>query len=414
MQQCLAEIVSVGDEMTSGHRLDTNSQWLSRQLSDLGIVTGWHSTVGDDLDRQTEVFRVASQRASFVIVTGGLGPTADDLTREVLCRLTGRPLVRDENSLRHIRGIFRRYKREMPENNAVQADFPEGSKVIFNPEGTAPGIDLRITGNHGHTCQFFCLPGVPAEMFAMWNDYVRPEILTAFGTGRFMEHRVLNCFGAGESQIESMLPGITVRGRNPQVGITASMATISLRIAACGESREECELLAAADESLIRTRLGDLVFGTGQETLEVVVIREMQLRKLTLGIADAGLSGAVNQLLAAADLTGEVLKGATFARIPQDFSGLGDSQGFDNAMQTLVSRMATECGETFTVDIAVAVGPIIQGADGLGEFRVSIWSKSHCENSIIQNIGHSGLRAPRSQKQVLNKLRLVVQAMPID
>src|SRR6056297_2864125 len=137
----LAEVISIGDEMTSGARIDTNAAWLSRRLEELGVTVAFHTTVGDTLKHNVAVFRTASQRADVVMATGGLGPTRDDLTREALAAASRQPLELSQTSLQHIQALFAARGREMPERNRVQAMFPAGSTEIFNPQGTAPGID---------------------------------------------------------------------------------------------------------------------------------------------------------------------------------------------------------------------------------------------------------------------------------
>src|SRR4051794_7890275 len=139
-----AEIISIGDELTSGQRLDTNSQWLSTRLGELGVKVMYHTTVADDLEANVQVFRQAVERAELVIATGGLGPTADDLTRDAIAAAAGVDLVFDADSFSHIESLFSRRKRPMPERNRVQAMFPRGSRAIANREGTAPGIDIEI------------------------------------------------------------------------------------------------------------------------------------------------------------------------------------------------------------------------------------------------------------------------------
>ena len=162
-----AEVIAIGDELASGQRLDTNSQWLSQRLGEIGIPVGFHSTVADDLASNIEVFRHAIARADVILCTGGLGPTADDLTREAVAAATGTELELDEPSLEHVRGIFARRGREMPERNRIQAMFPAGSRPIHNPEGTAPGIAMEIARADREPCRLFALPGVPAEMFQL-------------------------------------------------------------------------------------------------------------------------------------------------------------------------------------------------------------------------------------------------------
>src|SRR5204863_4546799 len=139
-----AEILSIGSELTSGQNLDTNSQWLSLRLAEIGIPVGWHTTIADNLDDNVAALRIAAQRAGLVIATGGLGPTQDDLTREVLAQVAGVELVFHESSYKHIRDMFAKRNRPMPERNRVQAYFPAGAEPIANDHGTAPGIWMRI------------------------------------------------------------------------------------------------------------------------------------------------------------------------------------------------------------------------------------------------------------------------------
>src|SRR5262245_45922755 len=188
-----AEIIAIGDELTSGQRLDTNSQWVSERLNELGVHVAFHTTVGDDLDDNITVFRNAIDRAEIVVATGGLGPTADDLTRDAIAAAVGVELVQDDAALEHIKNLFARRKRAMPEQNLRQAQFPRGTRVVPNPHGTAPGIDLEVG-----RCRIFALPGVPAEMFEMWAATVAPAISSMFPSPRVIRHHRVKVFGAGE------------------------------------------------------------------------------------------------------------------------------------------------------------------------------------------------------------------------
>ncbi len=412
-----AEIISIGDEMTSGQRLDTNSQWLSQRLGELGIETAWHTTVADDLERQTKTFRIAASRCQLVIATGGLGPTADDLTRDVLARLSGQPLVRDDGSLRQIKALFRRYGRPMPESNVVQADFPRGARIIPNAEGTAPGIDLDLAlpGAAEDRCRVFCLPGVPDEMKAMWRDYVQPQILADNPERLTIVQRVIHCFGAGESQIESMLPGMIARDRHPRIGITASQAIISLRINATGPDPGECLRLVERDELIIRECLGDLVFGVGDETLESVLVAGLQARNQSLALCDLGLRGCVASSLSASDPDGLVFCGGMVARLGEsgpwraewpelrDLVGCSPERSADGLL-SLSSRVAA----FFAASVGVAVSPIRQCPDGLERFTVALAGHGTMESVQLTHAGNSALRFHRSGKQVLNWLRLTL------
>ena len=273
-----AEIIAIGDEIVSGGHLDTNSSWLSLRLEELGVRVLYHSTVGDELAACEDVFRKAIERADIVVSTGGLGPTADDLTREALARAAGVELVLYPQALEHIRALFARRKRGMPRQNEIQAMFPAGSRMIDNPHGTAPGIDLEIPrpeiskgtvpfsptiasqrrpGELGQPpCRFFALPGVPAEMIEMWNATLAAAIGALAAGEKVIRRRKINCFGAGESQVEAMLPDLIRRGRAPTVGITASKTTISLRITAEAASEEECNALIEPTAATIKQCLG--------------------------------------------------------------------------------------------------------------------------------------------------------------
>ena len=213
-----AEIIAIGDEIVSGEHLDTNSPWLSRRLEELGVRVLYHSTVGDELEACGEVFRNAMGRADIIISTGGLGPTADDLTRDALARAADLELVLYPQALEHIRSLFARRKREMPPQNEIQAKFPAGSRMIANPHGTAPGIDLDVPRPGKSACRFFALPGVPAEMIEMWNATLASEIGLLAAGQNVIRRRKINCFGAGESQIEAMLPDLIRRGARPRSG----------------------------------------------------------------------------------------------------------------------------------------------------------------------------------------------------
>ena len=292
-----AEVLAIGDEITSGQLLDTNSQWLSQRLEELGVRVLYHSTVGDDLAAGVAVFRMAIQRADVVLVTGGLGPTADDLTREMLAQATDRPLLLVPEALEHVRTLFARFKREMPKQNELQALFPAGSRMIPNPHGTAPGIDLEVVRPDGTKCRVAVLPGVPAEMREMWHGTLLATIQQWVGSPRVICRRNLHCFGVGESQVEAMLPDLIRRGRTPRVGINASDATIILRIVAEGASEEECRRQIEPTAATIRQCLGSLVYGEGEERLQDVVVRLLAESGRTLATVEIGTAGLLAQWL---------------------------------------------------------------------------------------------------------------------
>jgi nicotinamide-nucleotide amidase len=337
-----AEILAIGDEITSGQLLDTNSQWLSQRLEELGVRVLYHSTVGDELDPCAEVFRRAIDRADVIVATGGLGPTADDLTRQALAQATDRDLQLDPEALQYIRAMFARRNRPMPPQNELQAMFPAGSRVVHNPHGTAPGIDLEVARAGRLACRVICLPGVPAEMVEMWHGSVTAAIAGFLGESgrRVIRRRRIHCFGAGESQIESMLPDMIRRGRQPTVGITASKATITLRIAAEGATEEEC--LAAMEPTAVTIRqcLGTLVFGEEDDELQHAVVRLLRERGKTLATAECDTAGLLAEWLSSVSNSADAYRG-----------GLVLAESRES-----VDVMAARCREQFSADFGLAVG----------------------------------------------------------
>ena len=296
----IGEVVAMAMNFTSGERLDTNSQWISRRLTELGVRVGFHSTVGDDLAANVSVFRLAIDRADIVIASGGLGPTADDLTREALAQATRGELYLDEQALADIRALFARRGREMPARNEVQAMFPTGSRAIPNPHGSAPGIAMQIAREGRCPCWFFALPGVPAELFEMWDQTVGPAVAEATGRRRVIRHRSIKCFGVGESHLEQMLPDIIRRGRVPSVGLTVHEGTITLRITSEGATEAEC--FASMEETIgtIHQCLGSLVFGSENDELENAIGRLLSSRRQTLATVEWGTGGLLARYLSGA------------------------------------------------------------------------------------------------------------------
>ena len=356
-----AEILAIGDEITSGQLLDTNTQWLSRRLEEMGIRVLFHSAVGDELAPCAEALRCAIGRADFVICTGGLGPTADDLTREAVAEATGRRLVLDRSALADIRAMFARRKREMPERNERQAMLPEGGRLIENPHGTAPGIDIEVSREPTGPCRVFALPGVAAEMKEMWHGSVVGVLQRIVGRRSVIRHRRIKCFGAGESQIEAMLPDLVRRGRSPRVGITASETTITLRITAEAPDEQACCAAMEPTVATIRECLGDLVFGEDDDELQDAVVRLLRRRKKTLAAAEWGTSGLLAQWLGGVDdavdhYLGGLVVGSEACLVNLLGAPMGLTAGGSPTGSDVAEAMAAGSRRLFGADYAVAVG----------------------------------------------------------
>jgi nicotinamide-nucleotide amidase len=358
-----AEIISIGDEIASGQRLDTNSQWLSHQLGELGIATRYHTTVGDDLAANIEVFRIAAKRSPLILCTGGLGPTADDLTRQAIADAFGLPLELDAHSLAHIEALFAKRKRPMPERNRIQAMFPKGCCVVPNPHGSAPGIDLQIASPLGRPSRIVALPGVPAEMKEMWEGTVRSRLMEELGLGQQkLFYRTLKLYGIGESDVEVKLPDLIQRDRYPRVGITVSRATISLRIATQAKDEEESQREMATTVQQIRESFAPLIFGEGDHyELEHAVVEQLQVCHQSVSILEIGAQSLIAGWLQQADgSNGACVRGCLSFREPalafrwasRNRKQVEETTG---AVQTETNQLAPTLDEASLIDLADCV-----------------------------------------------------------
>ena len=411
-----AEVISIGDELTSGQRLDTNSQWLSERLGELGVRVLYHTTVADDLEANVRVFRQAAERADIVVASGGLGPTADDLTRDALAATSGQPLEMRSEIVDHIRGLFAMLGRDMPERNTVQAMFPKGSRVIPNPHGTAPGIDLEVPRAAGRPARIFALPGVPAELFEMWRQTVEGAIAEWTGAQRVIRHRRLKCFGAGESHVEQMLPDLIRRGRDPSVGITVSGAVITLRVTAAGDTPEACFEAMEPTVATIRECLGDLVYGEEEDELEDAVLRQLNEQNLSLATIEWGTGGQVadslNNVTSAVPRFAGGLVVTQAAALERLLSVPGELIADEGGCSgRVVEEMAIRGRERFGTDLALATSDVPQltkiDAEGPRVYFALASSKGVIVRST-RYAAHPSILRVRTARQALNMLRLAL------
>ena len=411
-QQLTAEIVSIGDEMTGGARLDTNAQWLSRRLQDLGIEVLYHSTVGDTLSHNIDVFKIASSRVDIVVSTGGLGPTRDDLTREALAGVADQPLQLRQDALEHIQNMFARRNREMPDRNQLQAMFPVGSDSIHNPQGTAPGVDLAVPRGNRDDCRIFSLPGVPAEMKRMFDETVAPRIMDISGGSKCISQYVMKFFGTGESDMERRLGDMIARNRQPRVGITVSAATISLRITATADTQQACDQMIDTTRAEILTKVGDLHFGDGESfeqyhtVDEMLSQRDQRLAVIELGSA-APLAGWFASLTESENYQGGVSFATSAALL--EFTS---SKDIETAMK--------EMKKQFSADWVIMVDqyPTLRGAQGkqggesplpAADFTVQIMTPRETVYQHTQSLGgHPSILQQRIAKAALQYLRKVI------
>lgn len=259
-----AIILSIGDELVLGQTVDTNSAWLSQKLATIGCSVTAQVTVSDDQSAIEQAIRQCSPQCELLLVSGGLGPTPDDLTRQALAAVMNQPLELNERWLRELEGFFAARKRPMPEANRIQAMVPRTATTILNTAGTAAGIEAMFG-----PCQIFVMPGVPKEMKIMFERSILKTLRVASG-GAVILSRTLHTFGLGESAIAQMLGDLMSRDRNPSVGTTVSNGIVSLRINSRFDSESQARDRLEQTVSECRNALGPLVYGEEDQTLATV------------------------------------------------------------------------------------------------------------------------------------------------
>lgn len=283
-----AALLSIGDEIVAGLTADTNSGFLAEQLRAVGVEPAAGFSVPDDEDAIARAFERALAEAEVAVSTGGLGPTADDLTTAVVARLAGRPLRLDEPSLALIEERFRGRGMEMPANNRKQALFPEGSTIVPNPLGTAPGFICPV-GRGGAIRHVVCLPGVPREMKRMAVETVIPW-LEGLNPGRRFLSRTFSTFGLAESRLDELLDGVVSPGE-ARLAFRAAFPRIQARLTVSGPPDEDLEGRLDALEARVRERLGTHLYAIGDEGMEETVGRLLRERGLTLAVAESCTGG---------------------------------------------------------------------------------------------------------------------------
>ena len=289
------ELLAVGTELLLGNIANTDGQMLSRELSALGLNVYYHSVVGDNPARLKAAVELARSRADIIITTGGLGPTCDDLTKQVLAEAFGKQLVFHEESAAAIRDFFDKIGSKMTDNNLQQAWLPEGCTVLENRWGTAPGCAFQSGDNY-----VVMLPGPPRECMPMFREVAAPW-LAKLSEG-VIRSRTLRIFGMGESRVEDLLRDRMNGLTNPTLAPYAKTGEVELRITAKADTAEEADALIAPVEEEVRGLLGDLVYGADVSSLEQVVLSLLKERGMTLGTAESCTGGLMAKRMT--DLSG--------------------------------------------------------------------------------------------------------------
>jgi len=280
-----AEIIMIGTELLLGQIVDTNASYLARKLAQIGFDLYRKTTIGDNENRIAEAIQNAFTRSDVVITSGGLGPTVDDKTRDAVAAATGRKLALDQNLLKFIEDFFKKRGMELGENNKRQAFIPTDAIPIPNPVGTAPGFIVNHQGKF-----VMSLPGVPHELQHLTENSVLPFLQQQFGIKTIIKTRVLKTAGVGESNIDRLISDLE-ESDNPTVGLAAHLGAVDIRVSAKADTPAEVNLLLDRMEATVRERLGDMIYGMDEETIEAVDVNLLLKNVLKIAILETNTGG---------------------------------------------------------------------------------------------------------------------------
>lgn len=304
----IVEVIAVGTELLLGQIVNTNASKIGAALADQGLDAHYQQVVGDNLARLSAAIRTGIDRADAVIITGGIGPTQDDMTREALCEATGLPMEFSDSYAAQLREWWERRGRVMPESNLQQAEHPKGAELLTNPKGTAPGLVL----DHESTL-IFCIPGVPLEMEHLLEVEVMPRIVERSGGPAVVASRLLRTWGQSESGIGEMLDDLYRGSSNPSLAFLASAGEIKLRITAKAETRDEAMALMGPMENEVRKRVAPWLFAVDGETVHDVIFSRLREKGWTIGTAESMTGGMVAASLTSVPGASKVVRGGLVA-----------------------------------------------------------------------------------------------------
>ncbi|MCE5300160.1 MAG: competence/damage-inducible protein A [Spirochaetia bacterium] len=368
-----AEVLTVGTELLLGQILDTNSLFLSKKLAEIGIDLYFKTSVGDNVERVQQALSTACLRADVVIITGGLGPTVDDVTRESVAKFAGSTLVTDEKSLRGIEEYFAKRSLRMPENNRKQAKFPDGAIVMENPNGSAPGFILE----HGQNI-LIAMPGVPSEMYPMMEKQVMPYLVRKMGkVPMTIRSRSLRVMGMGESLVDEAIQDLFKNSTNPTIGVYAHDADIEIRLTAKAPDAAKAADMIEKLREKIAERLGANVIGEDDDTIEDAAGRELKRLGFTLSTAESCTAGLVAHTITAVAGSSEYYIGGinSYAnRIKNSMLFVPEEllEKYGAVSEECAAAMAAGCNRAFKTDAAISVTGIAGPGGGSAEKPVGL------------------------------------------
>ena len=377
------EIVAVGTEILLGQIVDTNSAWIAERLADAGIDCHFQTVVGDNPERMLKVLAAGVKRSEALIVTGGLGPTQDDLTREVVAELMGVELVRDTEIVERIKGRFSSRGKLMPENNLKQADIPIGAKAIAEMPGTAAGLICPMPGGK----VIYLVPGVPAEMKQMLEGTVLEDLISRSGERSVISSRVLKTWGHSESGLaEDLAKEIERLDHNGELTLAfqaSGIEGVKVRMTAKATDKEQSDLLLDHEENVLRELIGEYIFAVDEQTMESVVLDQLKAQSLTFATAESITGGMIGSRLTEVPGSSDSYLGSVVAyeadikrsllNVPSDISVVS---------KEAVEAMALGVCELLSADVSVAVSGAAGPYPHEGQEPGTVWMATNVRGNV--------------------------------
>ena len=377
------EIVAVGTEILLGQIVDTNSAWIAERLADAGIDCHFQTVVGDNPERMLKVLAAGVKRSEALIVTGGLGPTQDDLTREVVAELMGVELVRDTEIVERIKGRFSSRGKLMPENNLKQADIPIGAKAIAEMPGTAAGLICPMPGGK----VIYLVPGVPAEMKQMLEGTVLEDLISRSGERSVISSRVLKTWGHSESGLaEDLAKEIERLDHNGELTLAfqaSGIEGVKVRMTAKATDKEQSDLLLDHEENVLRELIGEYIFAVDEQTMESVVLDQLKAQSLTFATAESITGGMIGSRLTEVPGSSDSYLGSVVAyeadikrsllNVPSDISVVS---------KEAVEAMALGVCELLGADVSVAVSGAAGPYPHEGQEPGTVWMATNVRGNV--------------------------------
>ncbi len=412
-----AEIISVGTEILLGDIVNTNAQYISKRLADIGISVYYQTVVGDNAERMKRAYELAFSRADLVITSGGLGPTQDDLTKEIAAEYFNKELILDQDSLDKIKGLFQKMSRPMSESNIKQAMMPKDCIILVNNNGTAPGCVIEKDKK-----KMILMPGPPREMKAMFEESVVPY-LEKYTDGKLVS-KIIRFADIGESSMEEIVKDLINDGVNPTVAPYAKENECILRITAKSKTEEEAYELIKPIEEEIRKRLGKYIYGVGETTLDFVIGETLLKKKLTISTAESCTGGLLaGTLINYPGISSAFLEGAVTYNNEAKIKRLGVKKETLEKYGAVSNETAGEMARGIALSAGTDIGISTTGIAGpeggtedkpVGLVYIGLFIKGNVKTKELRMSGDRDRIRKRTVREALSWLRMELNGMDND